>query len=450
MKNKLLNLIICLIISLPALSQTNPRLVNQNYMRTVLFDDFLETQLNNQWRFETYKRSLGVLSNDSRTHRVLSGNLELKMIYSPNYSYEGYTGDYVGSEIITNSAFRYGSFECRAKFAYQNGSWPAFWILGGDDVPCIQGGKGNEIDIAELKCEDSNLTIDHVIHYYYAPLQCDGEQQYIHYSGMNFDNNFHLFKCIWTPDIVTYYIDGVQTHQVINSGQQWFPSRALEVRLSQQIIDPLGAVITPQTSYFDYVRVKQFFLSPEITVPSYICSTGIATLDVDPLATHISWQITPTNLVASPSGTGLTTNITLLPAASGIGTITYSFSMPSGETFTARKEIQVGLKASFTGNTTVLVGGSGTWTATATCGVSPFNYEWFLREDDGSGAGPILISTGNPLILWSVPRSLSAAGFEQSDSLNRQPLTKTIYYLSVRASDTNGRVFITPEKQVIA
>lgn len=119
-------------------------------------------------------------------------------------------------------------------------------------------------------------------------MQCDGEQQDIHYSGMNFDNNYHLFKCIWTPDKISYYIDGVQTYQVINNGHEWFPSRALEVRLSQQIIDPLGAPVVPQASYFDYVRVKQFFLAPEITVPSYICSTGTASLDVDPLATNIS------------------------------------------------------------------------------------------------------------------------------------------------------------------
>lgn len=155
-------------------------------------------------------------------------------------------------------------------------------------------------------------------------------------------------------------------------------------------------------------------------------------------------------MVTTPSGTGLTANITVPAAASGVGTITYTFSMPGGETFTASKEVRLGLDASFTGNTTVLFEGSGTWSATATCGAPPFNYEWFLREEDGSGAEPVLISTGNPLILWSVPRSLMTSGFEQSDSLNRQPPTNTIYYLSVRASDANGRVFVTPEKQVIA
>lgn len=341
-RNKLFKLLFALIISLPALSQTNPRLVNENYMQKVLFEDFLGTQLTSLWRVEPMMRSIGVLADDPRTLEVLDDNLKLSMIYSQNYSSGGYTGDYVGAEIITNTAYKYGSFECRAKFAYQNGSWPAFWLFGGDDTPCSQGGKLNEIDIAELKCDDSNLTIDHVIHYYYAPSQCNGQEQDFEDSSMSFDSNYHLFKCIWTPDKITYYIDGVQTYQRVNSGQEWFPSRSLEIRLSQQIIDPIGAPVVPQTSYFDYVRVKQFFLAPEITVPELTCSTGTATMDVDPQATNITWQLTPAHFFTTTSGSGKIASFVRAANANGVGKIIYTFQMPSGETFTAEKEILVG------------------------------------------------------------------------------------------------------------
>ena len=96
---------------------------------------------------------------------------------------------------------------------------------------------------------------------------------------------------------------------------------------------------SPQTSYFDYVKVREFFLAPEITAPSLICSTGTAILDVDPAATNISWALTPSTLFATSSGTGTTASIVKSSVTNGLGTITYSFQMPSGETFTASKDI---------------------------------------------------------------------------------------------------------------
>lgn len=176
-------------------------------------------------------------------------------------------------------------------------------------------------------------------------------------------------------------------------------------------------------------------------------------MSTTPTPTSVSWQLTPSNLFSgATSGTGPTANITASSTASGTGTITYTFSMPSGETFTASKSFWVGLTASFTGNTTVLFEGSGTWTGSATCGTPPYHYEWFLREDDGSGAEGVLVGTSNPLTLWSVSRSSKAAGLESesSDPIIMQPPTNTIYYLYLRASDANNRVFITQEKQIVA
>lgn len=112
--------------------------------------------------------------------------------------------------------------------------------------------------------------------------------------------------------------------------------------------------------------------------------------------------------------------------------------------------VWAGLTASFSGNTSVLVGGSGTWTGSATCGTPPYNYEWYLREDDGSGTEGVLVGTDNSLTLWSVPRSSKSAGVSPASvPIIMQPITKTIYYLYLRVSDANNRVFITPEKQIV-
>ncbi len=240
-KSKIILSVIWCLTVLQSYSQTNPRMVNTQYMYTVFFEDFIGTSVDRSiWNVQNdYKRELGVLIDSPQTLAVSNGNLALTMLYSPGYDAGKYSGDYICAEIGSKQLFRYGSFECSAKYAHEKGSWPAFWIIGGDGTPCPPGGYGNEIDISEFKCDDSNNTIDHVIHRYYSPSNCDvsnvDEKDFYPYGGMNFDNNFHLFKCIWSPDNISYYVDGVLTHQVFNSGQEWYPNLYLSVILSEQV-----------------------------------------------------------------------------------------------------------------------------------------------------------------------------------------------------------------------
>ncbi len=284
--------VILLIITNLFIENVQGQTYNESYSYTVFVDYFNGPILNPAvWRVEnSYKRELGLLKDSTATLRVQNGNLELTMISCPNCYAGAYQGNYAGAEAVSLEAFPYGVFECRAIFAHQKASWPAFWILGGDSTPCTQGGIGNEIDIAELKCDDNTLTIDHVIHKYYAPNQCDGDQKDIyHYPDMNFDDNFHTFKCVWSPEKITYFVDDFPTYQVINTGQDWYPSRFLHIFLSQQVVSPdQGSPVVPQTTKFDYVRVKKFFSTPAITCPQIICSSGTATMDVDPAATNIT------------------------------------------------------------------------------------------------------------------------------------------------------------------
>lgn len=356
-KCKILLFVALCLVTLQSYSQTNPRLVNAQYMQTVFYDDFIGSTIDrNTWDVSShYIRELGFLVDNPLNINVYNGNLELKMKYVPNYldsiwkttGWKHVYSDYTGAEISTKQLFRYGSFECSAKFAHEKGSWPAFWIIGWDGISCPPGGYGNEIDIAEFKCDDSSNTLDHVIHRYYPPANCDDSnidtKDFYAYSGISFDDNFHLFKCVWSPENIKYYVDGVFTHQVSNTGQEWYPNLQLSVILSQQVVDPIGAVIAPQTTYFNYVRVKQFFLAPEITISTeVICTSGTATMDVAAEATNVTWQLSPSNMFSATSGNGKVATITRTSGANGKGKITYTFQMPSGETFTAEKEILVG------------------------------------------------------------------------------------------------------------
>jgi hypothetical protein len=356
MKNIFFTLLLSFFSVYRLFSQPADRMFNKDYMQTVFTENFDGTDLNrNVWNVTNdYKRELGVLTDSPQTLAVKNGNLELTMRYSPDYHSENYSGDFIGAEISTKTLYRYGSFECLAKFAHNGGSWPAFWMIGGDNSPCPPGGFGNEIDIAELKVEPPISSLNQVIHRYYPlepPYNCslsNSKEKDIFEYSMDIDNNYHIYKCVWTPAQISYYVDGFNTHNVYNQNQEWYPNLSLSVMLSQQVLQPkklkdqANYPVVPQTSYFDYIKVKQFFLAPEITCPTSIVSSGIAKLDVDSMASGITWQLTPPALFTISSGTGETANIVRATDANGLGKITYTFNMPGGEIFTAEKKIHVG------------------------------------------------------------------------------------------------------------
>ena len=273
------------------------------------------------------------------------------MLYSPGYTVTQYTGNvisanYISGEIRSLRPFQYGVFECKAKFASQLGAFPAFWCIAENDYMDSCSRTDNEIDFVELKAQSSQPTIDTGIFYHYKDDYCHEKVDHIGFiRSPHAWGDYDIFKCVWTPLSITYYVNNILLSTITNNGEVWYPNDSVHVRLSQQVTkinNSENGIIAPQTSYFDYVRVKQFFLAPEITCPTVICSTGTATLDVLSEATNVSWALTPSTLFVTSSGTGTTANIVKSSVTNGFGTITYSFQMPSGETFTVSKDIWMG------------------------------------------------------------------------------------------------------------
>lgn len=159
------------------------------------------------------------------------------------------------------------------------------------------------------------------------------------------DNNFHVYKCVWTPDKIDFYMDNVLKNTLLKASYpDKFPFLPLQVKLSQQVPTlPCWNIISPQTSYFDYVKVKEFFLAPQIACSPHICTSSTATLDVDLRATNINWSLTPSNLFSgATTGTGKNVTIVRANGASGAAKITYTFQMPSGESFSKDYDFWVG------------------------------------------------------------------------------------------------------------
>ena len=144
-------------------TQSNPRMEDENYMYTEFYDGFDGLTLNrNFWNAShNGKKEDGggcnIWVDDVNTLNQANGYLNLTMLYSPGYTTTTWDGkvktaDYISGEVTSCTPLPpYGSFECRVKYAHQKGSWPAFWAIGGDGIPCEQGGgAGDEIDISEF------------------------------------------------------------------------------------------------------------------------------------------------------------------------------------------------------------------------------------------------------------------------------------------------------------
>lgn len=276
------------------------------------------------------------------------------------------TRDYTSGEIYSlNNSFNNGEYTIRCRFPVGSGSWAAFWIFG------APSGVANEIDFFEQdKRENNNGTkIDNVFHWYYAPTGTCGPWLK---NWPNNVNDWHIYRCRWTPYEVKFFIDDMNvpvrkwsryetsgslqyvgigdiktgTNYVCNANYPIYSGGIIaNYALKSGIIDDS---VLPQPFEIDYIKVRKFFLAPEITFSNnVICSSGTATMDVASDATNITWSLSPAYLFSgATTGTGKVANIFASSSYQGKGKITFSFNISSDisnpkETYTAEKEIWI-------------------------------------------------------------------------------------------------------------
>jgi len=286
------------------------------------------------------------------------------------------------------------------------------------------------------------------------------------------NNVYYDYKCVWTPDKISYYINGDLIHEVVNTGQEWYPNLPLQVKLSQQIINPdkpnktpIKLMNVPQTSYFDKVVVKKLFPSPSITCPNLICTTEPAIMDVDPDATNISWSLSPTNLFSgSTTGTGKVAPISVPSGVGGEGKITYSFEMPSidntFETFEAEKIFWVGAPV-----ISSIDGPQGTpnnhwayYSAQLESSLSaPTDYNWTLSPLNGNyvyehgdnginvNCDILFSNTGNYQLIVQAKNMCSAPNF--GPYYVRGIYVYTSYYMMISPNPTTGETTLSIESK---
>jgi len=102
-------------------------------------------------------------------------------------------------------SFEYGFVEIRAKVPAGPGLWPAFWLLPEVEAPNTIDWPP-EIDILEvLGNEPTKLYMGNWDGTEFNPLHYAGD-----YIGPDFSADFHVFGLRWTPDILIWYVDGIE------------------------------------------------------------------------------------------------------------------------------------------------------------------------------------------------------------------------------------------------
>lgn len=120
--------------------------------------------------------------------------------------------------IRTHNKFdkKYGYFEVRCKVPQLKGGWAAFWMMPYGNRPGNQGNDGTEIDIFE-SINGWQGKINHALHW-------DGygsehkKEAYRFDRPDLYDNNYHKFGVLWTPDEYIFYIDDQETWRTTAGG----------------------------------------------------------------------------------------------------------------------------------------------------------------------------------------------------------------------------------------
>jgi beta-glucanase (GH16 family) len=157
--------------------------------------------------------------------------------------------------------FAYGRIESRLRVPTGgDGLWPAFWSLGTDITYNPWPGAG-EIDFMEYVSRIPN-EIFGTIH---GPGYNGGNSfGGIWDFGERVDNEYHTFTVEWQPNLITWYVDGIQYHQAEPDDVPgpWVFEKPFFLLLNFAIGGNFGGAIDPENSYpqeylVDYVRVYQ-------------------------------------------------------------------------------------------------------------------------------------------------------------------------------------------------
>lgn len=143
-----------------------------------------------------------------------TGSVDVKKAYN-------YTSGRINTQ--NKHDFTYGYFEAKARVPEGQGYLPAFWLMSSDEGIYGQWPKCGEIDIMEVKGQDTKTSY-HTIHYGYNANTGHREDQHtveLKEDEKDFYEAYHTYGLEWEPGKLTWYLDG----EVIGTSDEWFTGR---------------------------------------------------------------------------------------------------------------------------------------------------------------------------------------------------------------------------------
>jgi beta-glucanase (GH16 family) len=187
-----------------------------------------------------------------------------------NFTQDNVTLNYTSARLNSKFAFTYGRIDVRAKLPEGDGTWPAIWTLGKNvnEVGAYWQTQGfgttgwpacGEIDVMEHGLGATN----HVSSALHTPSSHGATENFQSYILNNVANNFHVYSMNWSPNQITFLIDGVGFYTYnpeVKDASTW-PFDADQYLLLNVAMGGVSGAIDPNFTQsdmvIDYVRVYQ-------------------------------------------------------------------------------------------------------------------------------------------------------------------------------------------------
>ena len=215
-----------------------------------------------------YNREVQHYTNRIENSSVKNGFLDITAI-KENFTDQGQTKQYTSARLNSKFAFTYGRVDVRAKLPFGDGTWPAIWTLGkninedGGYWDSQYGTVGwpacGELDIMEHGLHPTNQ-VSVAIH---TPSSYGSTVNTSIQPLADVANDFHVYSMNWSPDQITFLIDGVgfYTYNPAVKNDDTWPFYLEQYLLLNIAMGGNGGAIDSNFSQssmvIDYVRVYQ-------------------------------------------------------------------------------------------------------------------------------------------------------------------------------------------------
>ena len=211
------------------------------------------------WSYNTGRGNNGWGNGESQFYtdraenvRVADGNL---IITARREAFSG--AEFTSARIVTENKyeFTFGRIEIRAKLPSGGGTWPALWMLGEDYATNTWPGCG-EIDIMEHVGNRQN-EIFSSLHF---PGNSGGDAVTRGITDTDVSDEFHVYKAIWSPETIRFFVDDELYHTFQNSSSLPFDDDfflIFNVAMGGNFGGNIDPAFQESSMEVDYVRVYQ-------------------------------------------------------------------------------------------------------------------------------------------------------------------------------------------------